>query len=374
MRPATLDAPRRAAGGGRGDRRLRRGDGPVRRRGRRRRLDRRSRRASPAGRSSSSSTCARRRPARRRVVRGFAPIAGTSASPASSSTASAARAMRRCLRDACDGDARHRPCSARLPRRRPRACRSAISAWSRRASTRASRPSSTARPTLRADAIDRALRCAPVARAGRRSPGAPAIRRSPIPPLGQRIAVADDAAFAFRYPPVIEGWRAAGAEISRSRRSPTRRPAADADAVYLPGGYPELHAGRLAGNARFLDGLRAAAGRGAAIFGECGGYMVMGEALDRRRRRAPSDGRPAAARNLLRRTAAAPRLSRRLARRATARWARAARAFAATNSTTRGRFAKGRASRCSPAADAAGRDLGRDRFGRRRASSAPSST
>ncbi len=52
-----------------------------------------------------------------------------------------------------------------------------------------------------------------------------------------------------------------------------------ADAVYLPGGYPELHAARLARNRTFLDGLRAAAARGAIVYGECGGYMVLGETL-----------------------------------------------------------------------------------------------
>src|SRR5690606_27249216 len=57
-------------------------------------------------------------------------------------------------------------------------------------------------------------------------------------------------------------------------------PDAAADAVYLPGGYPELHAARLAGNLRFLGGLRAAAARGAAIYGECGGYMVLGRGLE----------------------------------------------------------------------------------------------
>ncbi|MBX6323487.1 MAG: hypothetical protein IRY94_16815, partial [Rhodospirillaceae bacterium] len=49
--------------------------------------------------------------------------------------------------------------------------------------------------------------------------------------------------------------------------------------VYLPGGYPELHAGRLAAAPAFLDGLRNAAARGAVVYGECGGYMVLGEAL-----------------------------------------------------------------------------------------------
>ncbi len=102
---------------------------------------------------------------------------------------------------------------------------------------------------------------------------------SPVPPLGQRIAFADDAAFAFGYPLTIAGWRAAGAEILPFSPLADGAPAAHADAVYLPGGYPELHAGRLAANARFLEGLREAAWREAVIFGECGGYMVMGEGL-----------------------------------------------------------------------------------------------
>jgi cobyrinic acid a,c-diamide synthase len=56
-------------------------------------------------------------------------------------------------------------------------------------------------------------------------------------------------------------------------------PAEDADAVYLPGGYPELHAGILANAAQFKSGMTAARDRGARIFGECGGYMVLGETL-----------------------------------------------------------------------------------------------
>lgn len=104
-------------------------------------------------------------------------------------------------------------------------------------------------------------------------------RVEPILPLGQKVAVADDAAFAFRYPLVIEGWRAAGCEIIPFSPLADEAPSEDADAIYLPGGYPELHAGKLAGNARFLSGLHAAARRGAVIFGECGGYMVMGDGL-----------------------------------------------------------------------------------------------
>jgi len=100
-----------------------------------------------------------------------------------------------------------------------------------------------------------------------------------LPPLGQRIAVARDQAFSFAYPAVLEGWRAAGAEIGFFSPLGDEAPAADAAAVYLPGGYPELHAGRLAANARFLNGLRSHAQRGTAIYGECGGYMVLGQGL-----------------------------------------------------------------------------------------------
>jgi cobyrinic acid a,c-diamide synthase len=100
-----------------------------------------------------------------------------------------------------------------------------------------------------------------------------------LAPLGQRIAVARDIAFAFTYPATLARWRSAGADLTFFSPLADEPPAADADAVYLPGGYPELHAGRLAGNAAFLGGLRAAAAQGATLFGECGGYMVLGEGL-----------------------------------------------------------------------------------------------
>src|SRR5690606_41512783 len=89
---------------------------------------------------------------------------------------------------------------------------------------------------------------------------------SALPPLGQRIAVARDTAFAFAYPALLEGWRAAGAEIRFFSPLADEAPAADADAVSLPGGYPELHAGRLTGHAACLDGPRGAPARGATVF------------------------------------------------------------------------------------------------------------
>lgn len=101
----------------------------------------------------------------------------------------------------------------------------------------------------------------------------------PLPPLGQRIAVAQDRAFAFAYPAIIEGWRAAGAEVAFFSPLADEAPDPTASAAYLPGGYPELHAGRIAANSHFLAGLRSLAARGVAIYGECGGYMVLGQGL-----------------------------------------------------------------------------------------------
>ncbi|MEG3166009.1 cobyrinate a,c-diamide synthase [Sphingomonas sp. PB2P19] len=97
-------------------------------------------------------------------------------------------------------------------------------------------------------------------------------------PPGQRIAIARDAAFAFLYPHLLDGWRRAGAEIAWFSPLADEAPADDADACWLPGGYPELHAGTLAGNAGFLRGLRAFA-RTRPVHGECGGYMVLGQTL-----------------------------------------------------------------------------------------------
>jgi cobyrinic acid a,c-diamide synthase len=109
--------------------------------------------------------------------------------------------------------------------------------------------------------------------------GKPQAADPPLPPLGRHIAVARDDAFVFAYPSVLSGWRAAGAELSFFAPLADQAPDPDADAVYLPGGYPELHAGRLAACERFLGGLRRMAGERKAIYGECGGYMALGERL-----------------------------------------------------------------------------------------------
>ncbi|WP_255448605.1 cobyrinate a,c-diamide synthase [Telmatospirillum sp. J64-1] len=102
---------------------------------------------------------------------------------------------------------------------------------------------------------------------------------APMPPLGQRIAIARDDAFSFTYAGLLDSWRTEGAELAFFSPLADEAPPEDCDGLYLPGGYPELHAGRLAAADRFMGGLRAAAARGAAIFGECGGFMTLGESL-----------------------------------------------------------------------------------------------
>ena len=101
----------------------------------------------------------------------------------------------------------------------------------------------------------------------------------PLPPLAQHIAIARDAAFAFLYPHWLRDWHAAGATISFFSPLADEAPDPSASAVFLPGGYPELHGQALAAASNFHAGLHAARDRGALIYGECGGFMVLGQSL-----------------------------------------------------------------------------------------------
>jgi cobyrinic acid a,c-diamide synthase len=97
-------------------------------------------------------------------------------------------------------------------------------------------------------------------------------------PPGQRIALAADAAFSFLYPHVARHWREAGAEIVPFSPLADEAPAESCDVCWLPGGYPELHAGRLAAAQNFRAGMRKFAAA-KPVHGECGGFMVLGEGL-----------------------------------------------------------------------------------------------
>jgi cobyrinic acid a,c-diamide synthase len=100
-----------------------------------------------------------------------------------------------------------------------------------------------------------------------------------IDPPGQRIALARDQAFSFIYPHLIDAWRSAGAEIITFSPLADEAPDGGCDACWLPGGYPELHAGVLAAAARFRSGMQDFAQR-RPVHGECGGYMVLGDGLE----------------------------------------------------------------------------------------------
>jgi cobyrinic acid a,c-diamide synthase len=106
----------------------------------------------------------------------------------------------------------------------------------------------------------------------------PASGSANLTPPGQRIALARDAAFSFIYPHMLEAWRAAGAGISTFSPLADEGPDMSADVCWLPGGYPELHAGRLSANAKFQRQLCSFA-ETRPVHGECGGYMVLGRAL-----------------------------------------------------------------------------------------------
>jgi cobyrinic acid a,c-diamide synthase len=130
-----------------------------------------------------------------------------------------------------------------------------------------------------ADAISAAVDLdALVAVAGATAMLAPSSHVPALPAPGRRIAIARDAAFSFVYPHVEAGWRAAGAELMPFSPLADEPPPEGCDSCWLPGGYPELHAGRLAAASRFLAGLRDFA-RTRPVHGECGGYMVLGRSL-----------------------------------------------------------------------------------------------
>jgi cobyrinic acid a,c-diamide synthase len=97
-------------------------------------------------------------------------------------------------------------------------------------------------------------------------------------PPGQRIALASDRAFTFVYPHILAGWRRAGAEIVTFSPLADQPPPDQCDSCWLPGGYPELHAGALAAASKFQSGLARFA-QTRPVHGECGGYMVLGQGL-----------------------------------------------------------------------------------------------
>lgn len=104
---------------------------------------------------------------------------------------------------------------------------------------------------------------------------------APLAPLlaGQTVAVARDAAFCFLYPANLDTLRELGARLEFFSPLANEPVPAGADAVYLPGGYPELHGATLAQASRWQVSIRAAHRAGLPILAECGGMMAVAESL-----------------------------------------------------------------------------------------------
>ena len=103
--------------------------------------------------------------------------------------------------------------------------------------------------------------------------------RAETPPARVRIAVAQDEAFCFIYAETLEAFRDAGAEVVFF--SPLRDTALpeNIDGLYLPGGYPELHAKELSENTSLLREIKRKIESGLPTAAECGGFLYLGQSL-----------------------------------------------------------------------------------------------
>lgn len=102
-----------------------------------------------------------------------------------------------------------------------------------------------------------------------------------IAPLlaGKTVAIARDAAFAFIYPANLQVLASLGATIAWFSPLAGEPVPQHADAIWLPGGYPELHAAALSASAAWQTSLRDAHAAGTPIVAECGGMMALAESL-----------------------------------------------------------------------------------------------
>lgn len=100
-----------------------------------------------------------------------------------------------------------------------------------------------------------------------------------MPPARVRIAVARDEAFCFTYAETLEAFRDAGAEVVFF--SPLRDTALPENigGLYLPGGYPELHAKELSENTSLLREIKQKIESGLPTAAECGGFLYLGQSL-----------------------------------------------------------------------------------------------
>ena len=96
---------------------------------------------------------------------------------------------------------------------------------------------------------------------------------------GVPIAAARDEAFCFMYAETLDALRDAGAELLFFSPLHDERPPRNACGLYLPGGYPELYASRLADNTSMRRWVKEAVRRGLPTVAECGGFLYLGQNL-----------------------------------------------------------------------------------------------
>ena len=112
------------------------------------------------------------------------------------------------------------------------------------------------------------------------APAGPEMPAAACPPCRTRLAVAQDEAFCFTYAETLEALEAAGAELVPF--SPIRDASLPegVSGLYLPGGYPELHAQALSENTSMRQSIRGAVAAGLPTVAECGGFLYLGQALE----------------------------------------------------------------------------------------------
>ena len=97
-------------------------------------------------------------------------------------------------------------------------------------------------------------------------------------PPAQRIAIAEDKAFSFIYPHLVDNWKKAGAEITSFSPLNNEIPDKNSELIWLPGGYPELYAKEISNADKTIKSIHNYS-KTKKIHGECGGYMVLGKYL-----------------------------------------------------------------------------------------------
>jgi cobyrinic acid a,c-diamide synthase len=130
-----------------------------------------------------------------------------------------------------------------------------------------------------ADLIEKNINLEDLIRLTKVNMSAPKMNSFFSPNLGQHISIAKDEAFCFVYEHMLKQWKTENREISFFSPLSDEPPSNNADGIFLPGGYPELFSEKLSNNHIFKKGMEDADSRDKAIYGECGGYMVLGKSI-----------------------------------------------------------------------------------------------